>query len=141
MTTQSRICLRLIVVTFLISICMTEAYAGRVPTKYNDRYQALYAEQETFRKRPELLSCVAFAKDAAQNNANSVFNKLRFTQKSVQTGYVTEEVKEGVIYLTTRIFAEGRVKAYSFFENWEAAEIYCAIPEYAKPIIRLDPAK
>ena len=46
--------------------------AGRVPTTYNQRYQALYAEQELFRKRPELLSCVYAARDFAQASQAAV---------------------------------------------------------------------
>jgi hypothetical protein len=119
-------------------VCVEAAHASRVPTKYNDRYQALYAEQELFRNRPELLGCVAFAKDAVQNAAGSPFNKLRYTPQSVQTAYVTEAILEGVGYLNVRIRAEGRIKAYSFLENWENAEINCAIPVSGPPRVSIE---
>ena len=116
----------------LVAICFgllsANAFAGRVPTKYNDRYQALYAEQELFRKRPELLGCIALARDYAQSSGDGVFNKLRFTPKSVQTAFVAEGVRQGTAYQSVLIYGEGRVRAYSFFENWEPAVIRCDIP-------------
>lgn len=119
---------RFAVVTLCFGLLSANAFAGRVPTKYNDRYQALYAEQELFRKRPELLGCVALARDHAQSSSDSVFNKLRFTPKSVQTAFVTEGVRQGTGYQSILIYGEGRVRAYSFFENWEPAVIRCDIP-------------
>jgi len=116
----------------LVALCFgllsANAFAGRVPTKYNDRYQALYAEQELFRKRPELLGCIALARDYAQSSGDGVFNKLRFTPKSVQTAFVAEGVRQGTAYQSVLIYGEGRVRAYSFFENWEPAVIRCDIP-------------
>lgn len=126
----------------LVGGCIsTQAFAGRVPTKYNDRYQTLYAEQELFRKRPELLGCVALAKDFAQTNSGSVFNKLRFNAKSVQTAYVLEGMQTGMPYQKVRIYGEGRVRAYSFFENWEPAVVNCNIPMEGTPRILLDMEK
>lgn len=123
---------------FVIGFESVNAFAGRVPTKYNDRYQTLYAEQELFRKRPELLGCVALAKDFAQTSTDSVFNKLRFTQKSVQSAYVVEGSQQGVAYQKVVIYGEGRVRAYSFFENWEPAVISCGIPMQGTPKIVLE---
>ena len=125
----------------LLGLFTTQAFAGRVPTKYNDRYQSLYAEQELFRKRPELLGCVALARDFAQTNSGSVFNKLRFTPKSVQTAYVLEGTLQGVPYQKVRIYAEGRVRAYSFFENWEPAVVSCDVPLEGAPRIVLEMGK
>ena len=133
--------LRAMVVAVTVSMFIDVAHAQRVPTKYNDRYQTLYAEQETFRKRPELLGCVAFAKDAALNTNKSPFNKLRFNQQSVQTAFVTEEVQQDVALLKIRILAEGRIRAYSFLENWETAEINCAIPLTGTPSVSLEIGK
>lgn len=121
-----------------IGFMSVNAFAGRVPTKYNDRYQTLYAEQEMFRKRPELLGCVALAKDFAQTNSDTVFNKLRFTPKSVQTAYVVEGSQQGMPYQKLQIYGEGRVRAYSFFENWEPAVIHCDIPMQGTPKIVLE---
>lgn len=105
-----------------------DALAGRVPTKYNERYQVLYAEQELFRKRPELLGCVNNAKDAVQASSNNLFNKVRFTAKSVQTAYVVDGIQQGIAYQRVVIQSEGRLRAYSFFENWEPAVITCEQP-------------
>lgn len=116
----------------------TNAAAGRVPTKYNDRYQTMYVEQELFRKRPELLGCVNSAKDFVQASDNSVFNKLRFTPKSVQTGYMVDGVQNGVAFEKTVIKAEGRIRAYSMFENWEIAIITCDQPLGGEPKITLE---
>src|SRR5574343_688099 len=115
-------------VALCFGLLSANAFAGRVPTKYNDRYQALYAEQELFRKRPELLGCIALARDYAQSSGDGVFNKLRFTPKSVQTAFVAEGVRQGTAYQSVLIYGEGRVRAYSFFENWEPAVIRCDIP-------------
>lgn len=98
---------------------------GRVPTTYNQRYQALFAEQELFRKRPELLGCVDVSRDFVQTSATAIFNKLRFQPASAQKGFVIEELVAGKITRTVRVRAEGRVRAYSFLENWETAEITC----------------
>jgi hypothetical protein len=130
-----------IAVLLLFGLITTQAFAGRVPTKYNDRYQSLYAEQELFRKRPELLGCVALAKDFAQTTSGSVFNKLRFTPKSVQTAYVLEGTLQGMPYQKVRIYAEGRVRAYSFFENWEPAVVLCDVPLEGPPRIVLEMGK
>lgn len=127
-----------VAVLLLLGLLTTQAFAGRVPTKYNDRYQSLYTEQELFRKRPELLGCVSLAKDFAQTNSSSLFNKLRFMPKSVQTAYVLEGTLQGVPYQKVRIYAEGRLKAYSFFENWEPAVINCDVPQEGVPRIILD---
>ena len=110
---------------------------GRVPTTYNQRYQALFAEQEMFRKRPELLGCVLAARDTVQTDASVVFNKLRFTSKSVQDAYVVEGVAQGVNFRMVRIHGEGRVRAYSFLENWEGAEITCRFIAGADPTVRV----
>jgi len=127
---------------FVMSASMaTNAFAGRVPTKYNERYQSLYAEQELFRKRPELLACVAFAKNFAQSSRDSVFNKLRFTSKSVQTAYVWEGISQGVAHQKVSIYGEGRIRAYSFFENWEPAVIRCDVPIQGAPSIDFEVAK
>jgi hypothetical protein len=133
--------LRAMFAAVIVSMLIDVAHAQRVPTKYNDRYQTLYAEQETFRKRPELLGCVAFAKDAVLNSNILPFNKLRFNQQSVQTAYVSEDVQQDVAYLRIRILAEGRIRAYSFLENWETAEINCAIPLTGAPKVSLEIAK
>ena len=133
--------LRAMFAATIVSMLIDVAHAQRVPTKYNDRYQTLYAEQETFRKRPELLGCVAFAKDAALNTNKSPFNKLRFNQQSVQSAYVTEDVQQDVAYLRIRILGEGRIRAYSFLENWETAEINCAIPLTGTPSVSLEIGK
>lgn len=125
----------------MIGLMSVNAFAGRVPTKYNDRYQTLYAEQELFRKRPELLGCVALAKDFAQTNTDTVFNKLRFTPKSVQSAYVVEGSQQGGVYQKVVIYGEGRVRAYSFFENWEPAVISCDIPMQGIPKIVLEMGK
>jgi len=122
----------------LIGFTTVNAFAGRVPTKYNDRYQTLYAEQELFRKRPELLGCVALAREFAQTNSDSVFNKLRFTPKSVQSAYVVEDSQQGGAYQKVLIYGEGRVRAYSFFENWEPAVINCDVPMQGLPKITLE---
>jgi hypothetical protein len=119
----------------------TSAFAGRVPTRYNERYQSLFAEQELFRKRPELLACVAFARNFAQTSRDSVFNKLRFTAKSVQTAYVWEGLYQGVAHQKVTIYGEGRIRAYSFFENWEPAVIRCDVPIQGAPSIDLEVAK
>jgi hypothetical protein len=122
----------------VIGFMSVNAFAGRVPTKYNDRYQTLYVEQELFRKRPELLGCVALAKNFAQTNADTVFNKLRFTPKSVQSAYVVEGIQQGGAYQKVVIYGEGRVRAYSFFENWEPAVVSCDIPMQGIPKIVLE---
>jgi len=127
-----------VVMLLLLGLISTQVFAGRVPTKYNDRYQSLYAEQELFRKRPELLGCVALAKDFAQTENTAVFNKLRFTAKSVQTAYVIEGSQASGPYQKVRIQGEGRVRAYSFFENWEPAVIDCEIPATGVPRVVLD---
>ena len=115
-----------------------DALAGRVPTKYNERYQALYAEQELFRKRPELLGCVNNAKDAVQASSNSLFNKVRFTAKSVQTAYVVDGIQQGIAYQRVVIQSEGRLRAYSFFENWEPAVITYEQPVAGDPKVTLE---
>jgi len=122
-------------VSVLIS---ADALAGRVPTKYNERYQALYAEQELFRKRPELLGCVNNAKDAVQASSNSLFNKVRFTAKSVQTAYVVDGIQQGIAYQRVVIQSEGRLRAYSFFENWEPAVITCEQPVASDPKVTME---
>ncbi len=132
---------RFALVTLCVGLLSANAFAGRVPTKYNDRYQALYAEQELFRKRPELLGCVALARDYAQSSSDSVFNKLRFTPKSVQTAYVIEGVRQGTGYQSILIYGEGRVRAYSFFENWEPAVIRCDIPVQGASKVALEIGK
>lgn len=123
------------VISVLISM---DALAGRVPTKYNERYQTLYAEQELFRKRPELLGCVNNAKDLVQASSNSLFNKLRYTTKSVQTAYVVDGILQGVAYQKVVIQGEGRLRAYSFFENWEPAVITCEQPVGGDPKVTLE---
>lgn len=111
---------------------------GRVPTSYNQRYQAIYAEQELFRKRPELLGCVYAARDFAQNNQVAIFNKLRFMATSVQTGFVTEEFSGNKVTRTVRMRGEGRVRAYSFLENWEQAGITCVFAAGEQPRVQLN---
>ena len=110
--------------TFLWTQQLAEA-GGRVPTHYNKRYQALFAEQELFRKRPELLGCVDASRDYVQNSKTATFNKLRFLPASAQNAFVAEELVQGKIMRKVRIGVEGRVRAYSFLENWESAEIVC----------------
>ena len=130
--------LRRALLTIVGVMLATNAFAGRVPTKYNDRYQTMYVEQELFRKRPELLACVNSAKEFVQANNNSLFNKLRFTPKSVQTGYMVDGVQNGVAFEKTVIKAEGRIRAYSLFENWELAIITCDQPLGGEPKITLE---
>lgn len=129
---------RPIVTAALALLAVTPVVAGgRVPTTYNQRYQALFAEQEMFRKRPELLGCVLAARDTVQTDASAVFNKLRFTSQSVQAAYVAEGAMQGQNFRTVRIRGEGRVRAYSFLENWEAAEITCRFVAGADPVVRI----
>ena len=127
-----------IVIAVLALLAATAVVAGgRVPTAYNQRYQALFAEQEMFRKRPELLGCVLAARDSVQMDASAVFNKLRFTSKSVQSAYVVEGVAQGKNFRAVQIRGEGRVRAYSFLENWEDAEITCRFVAGADPVVRI----
>jgi hypothetical protein len=126
-----------ILIAVLVLLTTTVVAGGRVPTTYNQRYQALFAEQEMFRKRPELLGCVLAARDTVQTDASAVFNKLRFTSKSVQGGYVVEGVVQDKNFRTVRIHGEGRVRAYSFLENWEEAEITCRFIAGVDPVIRI----
>ena len=130
--------LRLVFMGAVSVLISADALAGRVPTKYNERYQALYAEQELFRKRPELLGCVNNAKDAVQASSNSLFNKVRFTAKSVQTAYVLDGIQQGIAYQRVVIQSEGRLRAYSFFENWESAVITCEQPVAGDPKVTLE---
>ena len=122
-----RQCARIAVLAALSLLASTASAQGRgrVPTSYNQRYQALFAEQEMFRKRPELLGCVQAAKDFVQTNSGAVFNKLRFNTKSVESAYVVEGVVGGKNFQTVRMHGEGRVRAYSFLENWDDADISC----------------
>lgn len=133
--------LRFIFLAAMSGLLSANALAGRVPTKYNERYQALYAEQELFRKRPELLGCVNNAKDLVQASSDSLFNKLRFTAQSVQTAYVVDGVRQGVAYQKVIIQGEGRLRAYSFFENWERAVVTCDQPLVGEPKVVLEIAK
>lgn len=128
----------MVITSVLIS---ADALAGRVPTKYNERYQTLYAEQELFRKRPELLGCVNNAKDWVQTSNNSLFNKLRFTPKSAQTAYMVEGVQHGVAYQKVVLQGEGRLRAYSFFENWEPSVITCEQAQGGDPKVVLEIVK
>ncbi len=121
----------------LLAATAVLAAGGRVPTTYNQRYQALFSEQEMFRKRPELLSCVLAARDMVQTDASAIFNKLRFTSKSVQSAYVVEGVAQDRNFRTVRIHGEGRVRAYSFLENWEGADITCRFVAGADPTVRI----
>jgi len=130
--------LRLVWMGAVSVLISADALAGRVPTKYNERYQALYAEQELFRKRPELLGCVNNAKDAVQASSNSLFNKVRFTAKSVQTAYVVDGIQQGIAYQRVVIQSEGRLRAYSFFENWEPAVITCEQPVASDPKVTME---
>lgn len=130
--------LRLVLMGAVSVLVSADALAGRVPTKYNERYQALYAEQELFRKRPELLGCVNNAKDAVQASSNSLFNKVRFTAKSVQTAYVVDGIQQGIAYQRVVIQSEGRLRAYSFFENWEPAVITCEQPVASDPKVTME---
>lgn len=123
------------VVPFVITTTVLAQGRGRVPTGYNQRYQALFAEQEMFRKRPELLGCVLAARDTVQTDASAIFNKLRFTSKSVQSAYMVEGVTQGRNFRNVRIQGEGRVRAYSFLENWEPAEITCRFVAGADPAV------
>lgn len=111
---------------------------GRVPTTYNQRYQALFAEQELFRQRPELLGCVMAARDWVQKDATATFNKLRFDAKSVRSAYVVEgatDTQPRRNYREVRMHGEGRVRAYSFLENWEAADIECRFVAGQEPLV------
>jgi len=130
--------LRLVWMGAVSVLISADALAGRVPTKYNERYQALYAEQELFRKRPELLGCVNNAKDAVQASSNSLFNKVRFTAKSVQTAYVVDGIQQGIAYQRVVIQSEGRLRAYSFFEIWEPAVITCEQPVASDPKVTME---
>lgn len=130
----------LIAVLATLPLLATTASAqgrGRVPTGYNQRYQVLFAEQEMFRKRPELLGCVQAAKDFVLMNNGAVFNKLRFNAKSVESAYVVEGLVGGKRLRTVRMHGEGRVRAYSFLENWEDAEIVCRGVAGEDPIIQI----
>lgn len=133
--------LRFIFLAAMSGLLSANALAGRVPTKYNERYQALYAEQELFRKRPELLGCVNNAKDLVQASSDSLFNKLRFTAQSVQTAYVVDGIRQGIAYQKVIIQGEGRLRAYSFFENWEPAIVTCDQPLGGEPKVVLEIAK
>ena len=113
---------------------------GRVPTVYNQRYQALFAEQELFRQRPELLGCVLAARDLVQKDSATIFNKLRFDTRSVQGAYVVEGITDANPhrnYRQVRMHGEGRVRAYSFLENWEAADIECRFVAGQDPKVML----
>ena len=90
-----------------------------------------------FRKRPELLGCVLAARDTVQTDASAIFNNLRFTSKSVQSAYMVEGVTQGKNFRNVRIQGEGRVRAYSFLENWEPAEITCRFVAGADPAVRI----
>jgi hypothetical protein len=141
---MKRRCCALIAVIGLLSLVVSTAAAqgrGRVPTGYNQRYQALYAEQELFRKRPELLGCVQAAKDAIQTSDALIFNKLRFNTRSVESAYVVEGVVGGKSFQTVRMRGEGRVRAYSFLENWETADIRCHVVSGDDPSIRINVAE
>jgi hypothetical protein len=111
---------------------------GRVPTNYNQRYQALFAEQELFRKRPELLGCVYAARDYIDASNDATFNKLRYQANNVEAGFVIEAGPLEKITRTVRISGEGRVRAYSFLENWEAAEVQCTFVSGEQPLVRLN---
>jgi hypothetical protein len=127
----------------LLAVCLVFVHqdaqgGGRVPTTYNQRYQAIYAEQELFRKRPELLGCVYAARDFAQNNQSATFNKLRFMPTNVQTGFVIEELSGNKLTRTVRMRGEGRIRAYSFLENWEQAGITCVFVAGEQPRVQLN---
>ena len=130
--------LRCVIPVLVYLLCVQGAQGGgRVPTTYNQRYQALYAEQELFRKRPELLPCVYAARDFAQSSQTAIFNKLRFTSSSVQTGFVIEALSSTKVSRTVRMQGEGRVRAYSFLENWEPANITCTFVSGSSPLVQL----
>jgi hypothetical protein len=78
------------------------------------------------------------AKDAVQASSNSLFNKVRFTAKSVQTAYVVDGIQQGIAYQRVVIQSEGRLRAYSFFENWEPAVISCEQPVVGDPKVTLE---
>lgn len=121
------------------SVVVDESSArGRVPTNYNQRYQALFAEQELFRNRPELLGCVYAARDYMDASNEATFNKLRYQANNVEAGFVIEVGPLEKITRTIRINGEGRVRAYSFLENWEAAEVVCTFVSGEQPLVRLN---
>ena len=135
-------CRQCVLIAVLVALPLLTATAtaqgrGHVPTAYNQRYQALFAEQEMFRKQPELLGCVQAAKDFVQTNTGAVFNKLRFNTKSVESAYVVEGVVGGKNFQTVRIHGEGRVRAYSFLENWDDVAISCRAVAGEEPSIQI----
>lgn len=120
----------------VLSVLDAEA-GGRVPTNYNRRYQVIFAEQELFRQRPELLACVYATRDYIQNTSSALFNKLNFSPKTVQSAYVEELPERGKDTRIIRMTGEGRVRAYSFLENWEPADIECRFAAGADPVVHL----
>lgn len=134
---NGRLMLRALLIVLTVCTSLVAEAGGRVPTDYNRRYQILFAQQEMFRLRPELLACVFAARDYIQNTQTTVFNKLNFTPKSVQTAYVAEGVEQGKNVRTIRMTGSGRVRAYSFLENWENADIECRFISGASPTVRL----
>ena len=59
----------------------------------------------------------------------------------MQTAFVAEGVRQGTAYQSVLIYGEGRVRAYSFFENWEPAVIRCDIPVQGAPKVVLEMGK
>lgn len=125
----------------LVVVCLLGGFdaeaGGRVPTGYNRRYQVIFAEQELFRQRPELLACVYATREYIQNTSNALFNKLTFSPKTVQMAFVEEVAERGKDTRIIRMKGEGRVRAYSFLENWEAADIECRFVAGGDPVVRL----
>ena len=73
-----------------------------------------------------------------QASSNSLFNKVRLTAKSVQTAYVVDGIQQGIAYQRVVIQSEGRLRAYSFFENWEPAVITCEQPVASDPKVTME---
>jgi hypothetical protein len=56
----------------------------------------------------------------------------------VQTAYVVDGIQQGIAYQRVVIQSEGRLRAYSFFENWEPAVISCEQPVVGDPKVTLE---
>ena len=98
----------------------TSAYArSAVTTKTEQTYRGLIIQGE----RPEIVSCMTAATRAVKESSG--FDRIRWNSNSTDTALMNEELQNDQLVRSVHITAAARVRAYSFFDNYEKVEISC----------------
>lgn len=110
-----------------VEVCALSA----VTLKSEQTYRGLVIQGE----RPEVISCMTAATSAIKNDGS--YDRIRWSKDSTDVALTNEDVQSRQLVRTVRINALARVRAYSFFDNFEKVEINCTQANQSQPRVTI----